>query len=199
MVWLHGGAWSNCAGTAPGFDGTNLARGGDVVVVTVNHRAERIRLSLSRRAGPALRGFRQCRPVRRGRRAPLGPRQHRGVRRRPRQCDAFWPVGRRGEGSGNDGFSSRAWPLSQGRNRELLWRHPSGKPRRSRQTSASAVRAPGHRGSRPCKAADGADGSVDRRDENGPGSVSPGLSMVAASRGIRSIRARPRSRPVCRC
>jgi para-nitrobenzyl esterase len=38
MVWLHGGAWSNCAGTAPGFDGTRLARDGDVVVVTVNHR-----------------------------------------------------------------------------------------------------------------------------------------------------------------
>jgi para-nitrobenzyl esterase len=38
MVWLHGGGWSNCAGTAPGFDGTHLARGGDVVVVTVNHR-----------------------------------------------------------------------------------------------------------------------------------------------------------------
>jgi para-nitrobenzyl esterase len=38
MVWLHGGAWMNCAGSAPGFDGTNLARDGDVVVVTVNHR-----------------------------------------------------------------------------------------------------------------------------------------------------------------
>jgi para-nitrobenzyl esterase len=38
MVWLHGGGWSNCAGTAPGFDGTQLARLGDVVVVTVNHR-----------------------------------------------------------------------------------------------------------------------------------------------------------------
>jgi para-nitrobenzyl esterase len=38
MVWLHGGAWSSCAGTAPGFDGTRLARDGDVVVVTVNHR-----------------------------------------------------------------------------------------------------------------------------------------------------------------
>ena len=38
MVWLHGGAWANCAGTAPGFDGTHLARGGDVVVVTINHR-----------------------------------------------------------------------------------------------------------------------------------------------------------------
>ncbi len=38
MVWIHGGAWSSCAGSAPGFDGTNLAKQGDVVVVTVNHR-----------------------------------------------------------------------------------------------------------------------------------------------------------------
>jgi para-nitrobenzyl esterase len=38
MVWLHGGAWGNCAGTAPGFDGTGLARDTDVVVVTINHR-----------------------------------------------------------------------------------------------------------------------------------------------------------------
>lgn len=38
MVWLHGGGWTNCAGTAPGFDGTHLAHDGDVVVVTVNHR-----------------------------------------------------------------------------------------------------------------------------------------------------------------
>lgn len=38
MVWLHGGGWSSCAGTSPGFDGTNLARDGEVVVVTVNHR-----------------------------------------------------------------------------------------------------------------------------------------------------------------
>ena len=38
MVWLHGGAWVSCAGSAPGFDGTGLARDGDVVVVTINHR-----------------------------------------------------------------------------------------------------------------------------------------------------------------
>ncbi len=38
MVWIHGGAWSSCAGSAPGFDGTALAKQGDVVVVTVNHR-----------------------------------------------------------------------------------------------------------------------------------------------------------------
>ena len=38
MVWLHGGAWASCAGSAPGFDGTVLARDGGVVVVTINHR-----------------------------------------------------------------------------------------------------------------------------------------------------------------
>jgi para-nitrobenzyl esterase len=38
MVWIHGGSWSNCAGSAPGFDATRLAGFGDVVVVTVNHR-----------------------------------------------------------------------------------------------------------------------------------------------------------------
>lgn len=38
MVWLHGGGWASCAGTAPGFNGAHLARTGDVVVVTINHR-----------------------------------------------------------------------------------------------------------------------------------------------------------------
>jgi para-nitrobenzyl esterase len=38
MVWLHGGAWSTGAGTAPVLDGAALARGQDVVVVAVNHR-----------------------------------------------------------------------------------------------------------------------------------------------------------------
>lgn len=38
MVWVHGGGWRDFAGTAPGFDGTALARAEEVVVVTVNHR-----------------------------------------------------------------------------------------------------------------------------------------------------------------
>ena len=33
-----GGGRSNCTATAPGFDGTQLTRLGDVVVITVNHR-----------------------------------------------------------------------------------------------------------------------------------------------------------------
>lgn len=38
MVWIHGGGWREYAGTAPGFDGTRLARTQDVVVVSINHR-----------------------------------------------------------------------------------------------------------------------------------------------------------------
>jgi para-nitrobenzyl esterase len=38
MVWLHGGAFSFGSANTPRVDGANLARRGDVVVVTVNHR-----------------------------------------------------------------------------------------------------------------------------------------------------------------
>ena len=38
MVWLHGGGYFAGSGGAAGLDGGNLARRGDVVVVTLNHR-----------------------------------------------------------------------------------------------------------------------------------------------------------------
>jgi para-nitrobenzyl esterase len=39
MVWLHGGGYSTGSGQElPAYDGENLARRGDVVVVTLNHR-----------------------------------------------------------------------------------------------------------------------------------------------------------------
>lgn len=38
MVWVHGGGWRELSGTAPGFNGTALARTEDVVVITLNHR-----------------------------------------------------------------------------------------------------------------------------------------------------------------
>ncbi|MEO6125464.1 MAG: carboxylesterase family protein [Ilumatobacteraceae bacterium] len=38
MVWLHGGGYANGSGGETWYDGAALARRGDVVVVTVNHR-----------------------------------------------------------------------------------------------------------------------------------------------------------------
>ena len=38
MFWCHGGAFISGSGSAPLVDGANLARHGDVVVVTINHR-----------------------------------------------------------------------------------------------------------------------------------------------------------------
>ena len=38
IVYIHGGAYSSGSGSSPLYDGSNLCRRGDVVVVTVNHR-----------------------------------------------------------------------------------------------------------------------------------------------------------------
>jgi len=38
MVWLHGGGFNLNSASAPAFHGANLARNGDVVVISVNHR-----------------------------------------------------------------------------------------------------------------------------------------------------------------
>src|SRR5580693_7697259 len=38
MFWCHGGGFASGSASSPGTDGTNLARRGDAVVVTINHR-----------------------------------------------------------------------------------------------------------------------------------------------------------------
>src|SRR5579862_4325342 len=38
MFWIHGGAFTSGSGSARLYDGANLARRGEVVVVTINHR-----------------------------------------------------------------------------------------------------------------------------------------------------------------
>ena len=38
MVWLHGRGWAQGAGSEHWYDGTALAKRGDIVVVTINHR-----------------------------------------------------------------------------------------------------------------------------------------------------------------
>ncbi len=38
MFWIHGGGFSTGSGSSPWYDGTNVAKKQDVVVVTINHR-----------------------------------------------------------------------------------------------------------------------------------------------------------------
>lgn len=38
MFWIHGGGFTAGSGSSPGYDGANLCKRGDVVVVTINHR-----------------------------------------------------------------------------------------------------------------------------------------------------------------
>ena len=57
MVWLHGGGFSSGSGSQAGYDGTALAKRGDVVVVTLNHRLNIFGyLGLAEIAGKAFAG-----------------------------------------------------------------------------------------------------------------------------------------------
>jgi para-nitrobenzyl esterase len=38
MFWIHGGGFQAGSGSSPGYDGTNLAKRDDVVIVSINHR-----------------------------------------------------------------------------------------------------------------------------------------------------------------
>ncbi|HEX6898013.1 MAG TPA: carboxylesterase/lipase family protein [Bryobacteraceae bacterium] len=38
MVWIHGGGFNTLSGSSAAYDGTNLAKRGDVVLITLNHR-----------------------------------------------------------------------------------------------------------------------------------------------------------------
>jgi para-nitrobenzyl esterase len=51
MVWCHGGAFTSGSGSAPLYDGANLTRRSDVVVVTVNHRLGALGYTYLRHAG----------------------------------------------------------------------------------------------------------------------------------------------------
>jgi para-nitrobenzyl esterase len=57
MFWIHGGGFAYGSGAWPVYDGANLARRGDVVVVTVNHRLNVFGyLDLESVGGPAWAG-----------------------------------------------------------------------------------------------------------------------------------------------
>lgn len=54
MVYIHGGAYSSGSGSDPLYDGARLARRGDVVVVTLNHRLNVFGYAYLARLAPGL-------------------------------------------------------------------------------------------------------------------------------------------------
>ena len=105
MVWLHGGGFSGGSGNWLLYDGTNLARKEDVVVVSVTHRLNLFGfLHLADLGGGEKWAQRQQRRhAGHRRRAGVGQGEHRGVRRQSGQRDGVRPVGRRQQGDDADG------------------------------------------------------------------------------------------------
>ena len=78
MVWCHGGGFATGSGSSPVTEGATLARRGDVVVVTLNHRLNVLGFTFLEEAGrQRVRGLRRRRHARHRARAEVGARQHR--------------------------------------------------------------------------------------------------------------------------
>jgi para-nitrobenzyl esterase len=60
MFYIHGGAYSNGSGSSPLYDGVNLCRRGDVVVVTINHRLNAFGYLYLARLDPAFADSGNC-------------------------------------------------------------------------------------------------------------------------------------------
>ena len=82
MVWLHGGSQTAGSANIPIYDGANLARSGDIVVVSVNHRLGVLGyLSLTEIAGAEYSSLGECGSAGSDRRPSVGARQHHRLRR----------------------------------------------------------------------------------------------------------------------
>ena len=85
MFWCHGGGFAQESASWPWVEGEALARRGDVVVVTINHRLNILGyLHLGDIGGEEVRGFRRCRHARPSGGAGMGEGQYQPLRRRSR-------------------------------------------------------------------------------------------------------------------
>ena len=163
MVWLHGGGFTSGSGSYSMYDGTELARKHDVVAISVNHRLNVFGfLYLAEIGGGKYRQRQQRRHARHRRRARVGARQHRGVRRRSEQRDDLRPVGRRRQGQHADGDAGGqgAVPSRDRAKRRGVCAALAGRCDQDRRNGADAARS---RSQPPRRAAEGADGSAPRR------------------------------------
>ena len=115
MVWLHGGGFASGSGDYILYDGANLARKRDVVVVTVNHRLNVFGyLYLADLGGPKYADASNA-----GHRDIVQAlewvqRQHFELRGRPGECDDLWAVRGRRQGCHSDGDAFCEGPFSSG-------------------------------------------------------------------------------------
>ena len=99
MVWLHGGGYSGGSSIElPFYDGENLSRTGDVVVVSVNHRLNVLGFLDLSAYGEKYASSGNVGIVDLVAALEVGEREHRRLRGRPGQRDDLRPVGRRREG-----------------------------------------------------------------------------------------------------
>ena len=137
MFYSHGGGYVTGSGGSRGQDGANLARHFDVVVVETNHRLGLLGfLYLDEIGGRGVRGLGEQRRPRHRRRAALGAREHRGVRRRSGERDDLRRVGRRRKDVVPLRDAERRAVLQQGVDRERAGRPHDDARRRRRDDGA---------------------------------------------------------------
>jgi para-nitrobenzyl esterase len=97
LVSYHGGGWATGSGNGPMYDGPQMARKHNVVVVTVNHRLAAFGyLHLADLgAPPEFADAGNVGVMDMVASLQWGARQRRALRRRPRPGDDLRPVGRR--------------------------------------------------------------------------------------------------------
>ena len=100
MFWCHGGGFATGSGSSPVTDGTNLARRGDVVVVSINHRLNVLGFTnlVEAFGGASSRSRAMSACSTSCRRSSGCGRTSTQVRRRSEHGHDLRPVGRRAEG-----------------------------------------------------------------------------------------------------
>ena len=94
MFWIHGGGFQSGSGSSPGYDGTNLCKRGDVVVVTINHRLNVMGFAfLGRHGGEEFANTGNVGMLDIVQALQLGARQHRALRRRSERVMIFGESG----------------------------------------------------------------------------------------------------------
>lgn len=115
MVWIHGGGFTNGSGIElTSYDGHNLSKQGDVVVVTLNHRLNALGFLDLSAYGDKYRNSGNASVTDLVAALKWVSQNIETFGGDPRQCDDFRSVGRRLQGSCADGHASGKRAFSKG-------------------------------------------------------------------------------------